>query len=149
MQDVLYLLLKVCSPGAADEKSAVLKQLTDPAPCSKPESALNELQKFWAAARRCRELEMAAPDVTVLYTALRSIFSNVFAQAGSNLQLRWMNLENNLNLPHVVTFESMREVAKFAEGELSFLALQGSRSGNPGLPLTESQKKHEAQKKDQ
>eukprot|EP00959_Pyramimonas_sp_CCMP1952_P304898 6381430-Pyramimonas_sp.AAC.1 len=50
-QDILYLVLKTCCPGAAGEKSAVLKQLTNPTPCSKPESALAELQRFWAAAR--------------------------------------------------------------------------------------------------
>ena len=44
VQDILFLILKTCRPGAADEKSAVLKQLTNPTPCSKPESALNELQ---------------------------------------------------------------------------------------------------------
>eukprot|EP00959_Pyramimonas_sp_CCMP1952_P096949 2026653-Pyramimonas_sp.AAC.1 len=43
----------------------------------------------------------------------------------------------------------MRQVAAFAEGELSFLALQGTKSGNPGLPLTDQQKKMQAQQKDQ
>ena len=60
-----------------------------------------------------------------------------------------MSLENSLNLPHVVTFSAMRQVAAFAEGELSFIALQGSKSGNPGLPLTHAQKKLEQQKKEQ
>lgn len=72
--DVLYLLLKTCCSGAADEKQAVLRQLQNPTPCSKPESALNELQRFWAASRRCHQLGMSFPDLTVLYTALRSIF---------------------------------------------------------------------------
>eukprot|EP00975_Prorocentrum_lima_P034362 7224888-Prorocentrum_lima.AAC.1 len=35
------------------------------------------------------------------------------------------------------------------EGELSYLALQGSKSGNPGLPVTDSQKRQEAQRKEQ
>eukprot|EP00959_Pyramimonas_sp_CCMP1952_P060643 1266557-Pyramimonas_sp.AAC.1 len=43
----------------------------------------------------------------------------------------------------------MRKVAEFAEGELSYLALQGKSTGNPGLPLTESQKRQETQKKEQ
>ena len=58
-----------------------------------------------------------------------------------------MCLENSLNLPHVITLESMKQVASFAEGELSFLALQGSKSGNPGLPLTDQQKAQNEQKK--
>ena len=133
VQDILFLLLKTCCPGAADEKAAILRALTDPAPCSKPESALNEMQRFWAAARRCNELGLAVPDVTILYAAFRSIFSNILTSAEDNLKLRWMCLENNLNLPHMVSFQAMREVAKFAEGELSFLALQGSKIGIPAF----------------
>ena len=74
VQDILYLVLKTCCLGAADEKAAIRKHLQNPAPCSKPESALNELQRYWAAARRCNELQMAFPDLTVIYTAIRSIF---------------------------------------------------------------------------
>ena len=83
-----------------------------------------------------------------MYTALRSIFSNVFTGADENLKLRWMILENNLHLPHVITLEAMREVARFAEGELSYLAMQGSKTLNPGLPLTDSQRRQESQKKE-
>ena len=147
-QDIIYLLTKSCMPGAADEKSAVLKMLQDPTPCSKAESALAEVQRFWSAGRRCRELGMSAPDVTVLYTAFRSIFSNVLAAANSNLQLRWMNLENDLGLPHVITIEKMYRVAEFVDGELSFLITQGTKSNNPGLPLTDNQKRQETQTKE-
>ena len=147
-QDILYMLNKTCMPGAADEKSAVLKQLQDPVPCSKAESALGEIQRFWQAGRRCKELGMSPPDISVLYTAFRSIFSNVLATAGSNLQLRWMNLENKLNLPYMITHEAMYEVASFVEGELGFLVTTGSKSSNPGLPLTDNQKRAEAQHKD-
>eukprot|EP00975_Prorocentrum_lima_P058803 12332416-Prorocentrum_lima.AAC.1 len=57
----------MCCPGATDEKAAVLKQLTHPTTYSMPESASNESQKFWAAARRCKQFGMDFPDVTVLY----------------------------------------------------------------------------------
>ena len=147
-QDIVYLLTKACMPGAADEKSAVLKMLQDPTPCSRAESALAEVQRFWSAGRRCRELGMSAPDVSVLYTAFRSIFSNVLAGANSNLQLRWMNLENDLGLPHVITIEKMYRVAEFVDGELAFLITQGTRSNNPGLPLTDNQKRQETQTKE-
>ena len=32
-QDVLYLILNTCCPGAAEEKVAVLRQLQNPTPC--------------------------------------------------------------------------------------------------------------------
>eukprot|EP00975_Prorocentrum_lima_P057302 12018417-Prorocentrum_lima.AAC.1 len=67
---------------------------------------------------------MAFPDVTVLYTGFRSIFSYVLLNADDKLRLRWVSVENSVNLPSVVSFQSMREVATFVEGELSFLALQ-------------------------
>ena len=75
--DILFLVLKTCCPGAADEKAAVLRQLQNPTPCSKAESALNELQRFWASARRCQQLGMSFPDTTVLYAGFRSIFRRV------------------------------------------------------------------------
>ena len=147
-QDVLYLLTKACMPGAADERSAVNTLLQNPTPCSKPESAQAEMQRWWQAGRRCRDLGMSSPDVTVLYTAFRSIFSNVFAVANSNLQLRWMNLENELGLPYVITFDKLYKVAEFVDGEIAFMITQGGRGNNPGLPLTDNQKRQELQVKE-
>ena len=43
----------------------------------------------------------------------------------------------------------MQEVARFDEGELSYLVTQGTKTGNPGLPLTDNQKRQEATKKEQ
>ena len=45
VQDILFMILKACCPGIADEKSEVLRQVTDPTLCSKAETALNEPQK--------------------------------------------------------------------------------------------------------
>ena len=148
-QDILCMLFKSCMPGAADEKIAVLKMLQNPTPCSTAETALNEMQRFWSAGRRFQELNMAPPDVTVPYTAFRSIFSDVLTSAGSNLRLRWMNLENVSNLFHIISIESMYEVAKFADGELPCLVTLGTNTGNPGLPLTDSRKRQEAEKKNE
>eukprot|EP00975_Prorocentrum_lima_P065648 12904641-Prorocentrum_lima.AAC.1 len=64
------------------------------------------------------------PDVTALYTGFRSIFSHVLANADDDLRLRWMTLENSLNLPYIVSFPSMRQVARLVQGELSYLVLQ-------------------------
>ena len=51
---------------------------------------------------------MALSDLTVLHTAIRSIFSGVVEHVEDNLKLRWMMLENELNLPMVITVESMK-----------------------------------------
>ena len=59
-----------------------------------------------------------------------------------------MNLENDLGLPHVITIEKMYRVAEFVDGELAFLITQGTRSNNPGLPLTDNQKRQETQTKE-
>ena len=93
---------------------------------------------------------MAFPDLTIMYAAVRSIFSNCFSGAtDQNLQLRWMNKENDLNLPRVITFEAMHEVVTFATGELQNLVIHGNKGSNPGLPLTDAQKKADAIKKEQ
>ena len=148
VQDILFLVFKTIAPGAADEKNAVLRMLQNPVPCSKPETALAEIQRYWSAARRCDELMMNPPDVTILYTAFQSIFSNVFDGATGAMQLRWLQLQNELNLPQVITHDKMMRVASFAQGELQYMVIQGGRTGNPGLPMTDNQQKQEQQKKD-
>ena len=52
------------------------------------------------------------------------MFTAVFEQSGDNLRLRWIMLQNSLNLPQVIDHASMKKVAEFAEGELAFMALQ-------------------------
>ena len=80
VQDILYQLMKTCHPGTPDEKQAVISQLQSPNACSRPDTALNELQRFWAAARRCHALKMQFPDVSILYTAMTSIFTAVLSR---------------------------------------------------------------------
>ena len=146
-QDLMFLLLKQASPGAQEEKAEVNRRLNNPQPCSKAQSALNEILRWKNAHRRCLRLGMQPPDVTLLYTAYTSISSGVLAQADEGLRHRWINLQNQWDLPRVITWPAFRAVGQFIEGELGHLALHGSGSGNPGLPLTDAQKKQEAQKK--
>ena len=76
VQDVFFALLKLCHPGAQDEKQAIFNLLQNPNPCSKAETALGELQRWISAARRMHAQKMSPPDVTILYTAMTSIFSS-------------------------------------------------------------------------
>ena len=55
--------------------------------------------------------------------------------------------QNELNLPAVITHDKLKQVMIFAEGELSYLALHGTKTGNPGLPLTGNQKRQQGEKK--
>ena len=41
--DVLFKLFKLMKPGSLDELDHLLKKLTNPDPCSKPQTALKEL----------------------------------------------------------------------------------------------------------
>ena len=116
-QDILYLLTKACRPGAAGDKQSILNLFTNPNFRSRPEAAQAEMQRWWQAGRRCRELSIAAPDVTLLYAGFRSIFHNLLCGANQNLQMRLINLENDLGLSHVVTLEKLFRVADFAEGK--------------------------------
>ena len=80
---------------------------------------------------------------------MRSIFANAQHQGDEHLKLRWMTLENSLNLQHVITFDAMRQVASFAEGEFSWLSIQGIKGANTGLLLKETQKKQAAQEEEE
>ena len=75
------------------------------------------------------------------YRAMESIFSVIFDKAEPQLHLLWIQLKNQLGLPHIVTPQAFRIVSEFADSELAALVLTGGTSQNPGLPLTENQKK--------
>ena len=90
---------------------------------------------------RLRALGCMPPDLTLSYRALESIFGIVFDQAEPQLHMRWIQLKNNLGLPHIISQTAFQQVSEFADAELSALVLMGGTSLNHGLPLTENQKK--------
>ena len=55
--------------------------------------------------------------------------------------MTWIQLKNKLGLLHTITQTAFKEISEFADAELSALVLMGGTSLNPGLPLTENQKK--------
>ena len=57
-------------------------------------------------------------------------------------------MENELGLPYVITFDKLYKVAEFVDGEIAFMITQGGRGNNPGLPLTDNQKRQELQVKE-
>ena len=68
---------------------------------------------------------MYAPDLSMSYRALESIFGIVFDKAEPQLHMRWIQLKNTLGLPHLVTLEAFKEVSEFADAELSAFVLLG------------------------
>ena len=98
--------------------------------------------------RRCAELGCSPPDLLLAYRAMESIFSAVFDKAEPQLNLRWVSLRNQLDLPHLITPRAIEQVADFADAELGALVLHGGSGLNTGLPLTDNQKARLASMKD-
>ena len=93
--------IKHVAPGGADEKVALQGIILNPHACSVAKSAQNELLKWKEAIRRSAELGCQSPDILLVYRAMESIFSPVFDKAEPLLQARWVNLRNELGLPHI------------------------------------------------
>ena len=65
--DILFKLLKTMKPGSLEEQDHLLKRLTTPDPCSKPQAALKGLYKWYAAIQRCGELNVTLPGIEMFY----------------------------------------------------------------------------------
>ena len=91
---------------------------------------------------------MYPPNVTLSYRAMASIFTNVFDKAEPQLHHRWISLQNDLGLPHLITAETLKKVSAFAESELGALILQGGTALNTGLPMTDNQRARQNQVRD-
>ena len=145
---VLFWVLKQFGPGGADEQIALNENILNPHVCTNPRSAQAELIRWKENVKRLAELGISPPAILLSFRAMTSIFSTVFEKAEPQLHARWIALNNQLGLPHRVTFNSLTVVAAFAEAELGALALAGNSSLNPGLPLTDNQKHRQSQMKD-
>eukprot|EP00959_Pyramimonas_sp_CCMP1952_P355011 7436664-Pyramimonas_sp.AAC.1 len=140
--------MKTFSPGGADEKVHLINSVLNPSVCSQPRAAQVELLKWKENLRRCAELGCYPPDLLLAYRAMESIFCAVFDKAEPQLHHRWVNLRNQLGLPHVITLQAIEHVAAFAEAELGALVLHGGVGLNTGLPLTDNQKARQHQIKE-
>ena len=139
--DILYKLLKMMKPGSLEEQDHLLKRLTTPDPCSKPQTALKELFKWYAAVQRCQELHVTLPGVELLYRGARSIYGSIFDDNDDfSLRLRWTQHEQSFGFPHRLTHEGLKGINEFAQGELTALVTSGRQTANTSLPLTDTQR---------
>jgi hypothetical protein len=145
---LVFYLMKSFAPGGADEKVHLISSVLNPHVCSQPRAAQVELLRWKENIRRCAELGCSPPDLLLAYRAMESIFSAVFDKSEPQLNLRWVSLRNHLGLPHLITPQTIEQVADFAEAELGALALHGGSGLNTGLPLTDNQKARLANQKD-
>ena len=137
---LLYYLYKIFAPGSPDEKVQLINNILNPNVCTNPKAAQVELLRWKENIRRCAELGCYPPDLMLTYRAMESIFSAIFDKAEPQLHARWVNLRNDLGLPHVINVEAVERVSTFANTELAALVLHGGTSLNTGLPLTDNQK---------
>ena len=138
---LLYYLFKSFALGSPNEKDCLLRKVLNPNVCTQPQAARLELMRWRSDVLRLQALGCMPPDLTLSYRALESIFGVVFDQAEPQLHMRWIQLKNNLGLPHIISQTAFQQVSEFADAELSGLVLMGGTSLNPGLPLTQNQKK--------
>ena len=145
---LLFYLMKSFSPGGAEEKVHLTTTILNPGVCANPRAAQLELLKWKDHLQRSQDLGCSPPDLVLAYRAMEFICSAVSETSEPQLNHRWINLRNSLNLPHVITVDAMLRVAHFAEAELAALILMGGSAQNTGLPLTENQRNRLQQQKD-
>ena len=143
---VLFWVLKQFVPGGIEEQLALIQCVRNPKCCYNARPAQLELMRWKESIRRMIDLELPPIPLFEAYMALSSIFSGVFEKADQQLNLRWVQLQNDLGLPHQISGMTLTKVSAFAEQELGALALLPNANSNTGLPFTDNQKAHPAQK---
>ena len=125
---LIFRLLKLYASDPTSDQDDPLNQVIHPAACTTAQSALLELNRWWASVERLRQTGGQPPDLRVSYRAFESIFGHVFDQADTPLYHRWTSLRSKLDLSSTITPVSFQEVSDFADRELTALVGQ---SGPP------------------
>ena len=144
---MLFRLLTWMQPGGLEEHDALRKTLTSPNPCVQPQAALKELRRWFKAIQRAVEIGMQLPSMELLYRGARSIYAGAFEQDDFALRLRFTTEEQTWGFPHKLWYEGPRAINSFAKGELAAMIVRGSSSFNASLPLTETQRAREHERK--
>ena len=119
---LLYYLFKSFAPGSPNEKDRLLRKVLNPNVCTQPQSAQLELMRWRPDVLRLKALGCMPLDLTLSYRALESIIGVVFDQAEPQLHMRWIQLKNNLGLPHIITQTAFQQISEFADANSQHLS---------------------------
>ena len=117
---LLYRLLQIYQPGGEVEKVKILSQLQSPPAESDPQKAVEALWNRWL--RRCRELNVQAPDPSLLTRGLNGLVKQVLDKH-PDASFRTSLLKSNLRVDTNPSYDTVESYYRHLMGECEALAV--------------------------
>ena len=98
---ILFKILKIYQPGGVQERTTILKKLTDTEPAVNSAAAVAALELWTARRDRAAEMLLTVPDPSVQLCAVLNIVSKVIGGQGDEMRqlaFRTMTLRNQLKV---------------------------------------------------
>ena len=119
---LLYRLLQIYQPGGEVEKVKILSQLQSPPAESDPQKAVEALRTWNRWLRRCRELNVQAPDPSLLTRGLNGLVKQVLDKH-PDASFRTSLLKSNLRVDTNPSYDTVESYYRHLMGECEALAV--------------------------
>ncbi|CAE7355869.1 RE2, partial [Symbiodinium sp. KB8] len=117
---LVYRLLQIYQPGGENEKVKILGHLQAPPTESDPQRAVEALRTWNRWLRRCRELNVQAPDPSLLCRGLNGLVRQVL-EKNPDASFRTSLLKSNLRVDTNPSYESIESYYRHLMGDATVL----------------------------
>ena len=137
---LVYRLLQIYQPGGENEKVKILGHLQAPPTESDPQRAVESLRTWNRWLRRCRELNVQAPDPSLLCRGLNGLVRQVL-EKNPDASFRTSLLKSNLRVDTNPSYESIERYYRHLMGECEALAVGMTTSTTTANPPAKAEPK--------
>ncbi|OLP97454.1 Copia protein [Symbiodinium microadriaticum] len=137
---LVYRLLQIYQPGGENEKVKILGHLQAPPTESDPQRAVEALRTWNRWLRRCRELNVQAPDPSLLCRGLNGLVRQVL-EKNPDASFRTSLLKSNLRVDTNPSYESIESYYRHLMGECEALAVGMTSSATTTNPPVKAEPK--------
>ena len=135
---IVFRLLTLYQPGGEEEKYRTLQQLQAPPQESEAPKAVEALRAWHRWLRRCRELNIQAPDPSLLVRGLNAIVKGVL-ERHSEASFRTNLVRSNLRVDTNPSYETVDKFYKHLMGECESLAAAKGTTSATTTPTPKSE----------
>ena len=133
---LIFRLLTLYQPGGQQEKVHILQSLQQPDPQSTPQKAVTSLRAWARWLRRCRELNVAAPDPSLLVRGLSTMTKQVL-EKDVEVNFRTSLVRSTLLVDTTPSYESVEKYYHHLLAECESMAVSTSTM-TPSTTMTPS-----------
>ena len=98
---ILFRILKMYQPGGVEERTTLLKKLTETEQATSPASAVTALELWTSRRNRAEEMKLSIPDPSIQLKAVLTVVSKVMGGQAEDMQqmaFRMMAARNDLKV---------------------------------------------------